>query len=65
MNFLQKITKLPVSELEEKEKLEQLRVLENGYKIKVVNSLSDSESVNTEEDFKTVENLLQTQIQNS
>jgi len=63
MNFLQKIAKLPVSRLEEKEKLEQLRVLENGYKIKVVNSLFNSESVNTEEDFKTVENLLQMQIQ--
>lgn len=63
MSFLQKIAGLPVSPLEEKEKLEQLRVLENGYKIKVVDSLSDSESVNTEEDFKTVENMLQTQIQ--
>ncbi len=61
MSFLQKIAKLPVSDLEKKEKLEQLRVLENGYKIKVVNSLSDSESVNTEEDFKTIKNLLKKQ----
>jgi 3-deoxy-manno-octulosonate cytidylyltransferase (CMP-KDO synthetase) len=58
MDFLQKITALPVSSLEEKEKLEQLRVLENGYKIQVVRSNFDSESVNTEEDFEIVEKLL-------
>ncbi len=65
MDFLQKITNLPLSQLEEKEKLEQLRVLENGYKIKIVISLFDSESVNTEEDFKKVEDTLQTRVQNS
>ncbi len=59
MDFLQKITTLPVSSLEEKEKLEQLRVLENGCKIKVIRSAFDSESVNIEEDFKVVEKLLQ------
>jgi 3-deoxy-manno-octulosonate cytidylyltransferase (CMP-KDO synthetase) len=58
MDFLQKITLLPTSLLEEKEKLEQLRVLENGYKIKVIRSVFDSESVNTEEDFKVLEKLL-------
>ncbi|MCK4905336.1 3-deoxy-manno-octulosonate cytidylyltransferase [bacterium] len=62
MDFLQKIATLPVSLLEEKEKLEQLRALDNDYKIKVVNSLFDSQSVNAEEDFKMVENLLQMQI---
>ena len=59
MDFLQKITLLPTSSLEEKEKLEQLRVLENGYKIKVIRSIFDSESVNTEEDFKVLEKILQ------
>jgi 3-deoxy-manno-octulosonate cytidylyltransferase (CMP-KDO synthetase) len=65
MDFLQKIARLPVSSLEEKEKLEQLRVLENGYKIKVIISLFDSENVNTEEDFKTVETFLQAQVKNN
>ena len=59
MDFLQKITLLPPSSLEKKEKLEQLRVIENGYKIKVIRSVFDSESVNAEEDFKVVERLLQ------
>ncbi len=58
MDFLQKITLLSSSSLEKKEKLEQLRVLENGYKIKVIESISDSESVNTEEDFQRIEKLL-------
>jgi len=62
MNFLQKIAKLPVSSLEEKEKLEQLRILENGYKIKVIISEFDAESVNVEEDFKAVEKLLRTRL---
>ncbi|MDD5454486.1 MAG: 3-deoxy-manno-octulosonate cytidylyltransferase [Candidatus Ratteibacteria bacterium] len=65
MDFLQKIAGLPVSSLEEKEKLEQLRVLENGYKIKVIISESDAESVNTEGDFKTVEKLLGRRLENS
>lgn len=59
MDFLQKITLLPSSLLEEKEKLEQLRVLENSYKIKVIRSVFDSESVNIEEDLKRIERLLQ------
>lgn len=62
MNFLQKITLLPTSSLEKKEKLEQLRVLENGYKIKVIRSAFDSESVNIEEDFKMVEKLLRNRV---
>ncbi|MBN1560617.1 3-deoxy-manno-octulosonate cytidylyltransferase [candidate division KSB1 bacterium] len=33
--FLLQLTKLPISMLEQAEKLEQLRVLENGYRIKV------------------------------
>lgn len=59
MDFLQKITLLPSSLLEKKEKLEQLRVLENGYKIKIIRSVFDSESVNIEEDFERIERLLQ------
>jgi 3-deoxy-manno-octulosonate cytidylyltransferase (CMP-KDO synthetase) len=58
MDFLQKFTALPPSSLEKIERLEQLRVLENGYKIKVIMSKSNSESVNTEKDLKDIEKLL-------
>lgn len=58
MRFLQKIIKITPSSLEKRENLEQLRVLEHGYKIKVVRSLDDSASVNIEEDLKKVERLI-------
>jgi 3-deoxy-manno-octulosonate cytidylyltransferase (CMP-KDO synthetase) len=41
--FLLKFVKLPISNLERMEQLEQLRVLENGYKIKV--ALTETESI--------------------
>jgi len=46
------------SNLEEIEKLEQLRILENGHKIKVIISKYDSISVDTEEDLKKVSKIL-------
>ena len=56
--FLQLFRQLPLSPLEQTEKLEQLRVLENRYKIKVVVSETDSHAVNAEEDLKKVEQIL-------
>ncbi len=41
--FLLKLVKLPISNLERIERLEQLRILENGYKIKV--ALTETESI--------------------
>lgn len=55
---LQKIVKLKESELEKTEKLEQLRWLENGFKIKVLETKYDTIPVDTEEDFKRVEDIL-------
>lgn len=46
------------SELEEKEKLEQLRILEAGHAIQVLVGENDSLGVDTEEDRKRVEKLL-------
>jgi len=53
--FLEIYKTLPKSKLEKAEKLEQLRVIENGYNIKVVKTKYDSVSVDTEEDLKLVE----------
>lgn len=56
--FLLQFSNLSASALEQREKLEQLRVLENGYRIKVVETVHDSIGVDTEADFKQVEELL-------
>ena len=53
-DFLLKFPRLAPSSLERVEKLEQLRALENGYRIKVVETVHDSIGVDTEEDFKVV-----------
>lgn len=58
MAFLTKFVTLPVGELEAAEKLEQLRALEYGYRIKVVETEFDSVEVDTPGDAKKVERLL-------
>ncbi|MFH1214709.1 MAG: 3-deoxy-manno-octulosonate cytidylyltransferase [Candidatus Neomarinimicrobiota bacterium] len=50
-DFLQKFTRLPVSVLERMEKLEQLRILENGYRIKVVRTAQKSLGIDTQADL--------------
>lgn len=57
-NVLTEITKLPQSTLEKAESLEQLRWLQNGYKIKV--GLTDAETVgiDTPEDLERAEQFL-------
>ncbi len=49
--FLLRFPSLPRGPLEKLEKLEQLRVLENGYSIQVVETPYDSLGVDTEEDL--------------
>jgi 3-deoxy-manno-octulosonate cytidylyltransferase (CMP-KDO synthetase) len=49
--FLMDLTELAPGKLERVEKLEQLRVLENGYKIRAVITEYQSRSVDTEEDL--------------
>jgi 3-deoxy-manno-octulosonate cytidylyltransferase (CMP-KDO synthetase) len=56
--FLFRVATLPPSRLEEAERLEQLRVLENGYRIRVVDVAHDSVGVDTPEDLKAVEGRL-------
>lgn len=49
--FLEKFRKLPEGKLEAIEKLEQLRVLEHGHRIRVVITVHDSPEIDTPEDF--------------
>jgi 3-deoxy-manno-octulosonate cytidylyltransferase (CMP-KDO synthetase) len=49
---LSKITKLPVSDLEKAEALEQLRWIENGYPIKVAVTEVESQAIDTPEDLQ-------------
>ena len=54
-DFLLKYAKLPITPLQMAEDLEQLKVLEHGYKIKAAIVKSASAGVNTPEDIKKVE----------
>jgi len=57
-DFLYTFKNLPRSYLEQAEKLEQLRALQAGYKIKVIETQFDSWGIDTEEDLKEVERIL-------
>jgi len=56
--FLDIFRKLPTGRLENIEKLEQLRVLEHGYSIKIVITAYDSPEVDLPEDIERIERLL-------
>jgi len=57
-DILEKITRLPVSALEEAESLEQLRWVENGFKVKCVITQYESHCIDTPEDVAKVLKLL-------
>ncbi len=57
-DVLLRLTELPQSALEKAEKLEQLRALENGYKIKIGITGHETIGVDTREDMEKVERWL-------
>ncbi|MBI5561628.1 MAG: 3-deoxy-manno-octulosonate cytidylyltransferase [Deltaproteobacteria bacterium] len=56
--FLDAFSRLPPSALEEAEGLEQLRALENGFRIKVVETSYNPVSVDTPEDLERVRRII-------
>ncbi len=58
-DFLLQYSDLPVGPLEQAERLEQLRALENGYPIRVVETDYDSLGVDTPEDLERVSALFE------
>lgn len=58
LQFLEIFTRLHEGKLERAEKLEQLRALENGYKIKVLESPHNSVEVDIPEDIKKAEEVI-------
>ena len=57
-DVLMKLTGMKPSRLEEAERLEQLRALENGFRIKVKETLSETIGVDTPQDLERVEKWL-------
>jgi len=57
-DFLLKFSQMPQTPLERTEKLEQLRILEHGYKIMAVLTAYDSIAVDTPEDLERVRTIM-------
>lgn len=60
-NFLLDYSQMQPTELEQSESLEQLRALENGFKIRVIKSDCKFIGVDTEEDLRLVNEIYRTQ----
>jgi len=57
-NFLLTFNNLPPTPLEIIESIDMLRLLEHGYKVKIVPTQSETYSVDTPEDLEKVEQLM-------
>jgi 3-deoxy-manno-octulosonate cytidylyltransferase (CMP-KDO synthetase) len=60
--FLLGYSELPVGPLEQVERLEQLRAIENGHRIRVVETEYDSLGVDTPEDLERVSKLFEASV---
>lgn len=60
--FLLTFAKMPESSLEQSEKLEQLRILENGFKVKVGFTEHDSIPIDTQSDVDRVVRMLKNEL---
>jgi 3-deoxy-manno-octulosonate cytidylyltransferase (CMP-KDO synthetase) len=58
-NFLLGYSSLPVGPLEQAERLEQLRAIENGFRIRVTETDYESIGVDTPEDLERVSRLVE------
>ena len=58
--FLLGYSSLPVGPLEQAERLEQLRAIENGFRIRVVETEYESLGVDTPADLERVSSLMET-----
>jgi 3-deoxy-manno-octulosonate cytidylyltransferase (CMP-KDO synthetase) len=58
LDFLQRFVTLPTGRWEDAEKLEQLRALEHGFSIRILETNGDTLEVDTPEDVTIVENYL-------
>jgi 3-deoxy-manno-octulosonate cytidylyltransferase (CMP-KDO synthetase) len=58
LSFLRAFSQLQQGNLETAEKLEQLRALENGYRIKVIETIYDSPEIDTPRDIEKVEKII-------
>ncbi len=58
-DYLLRFSKLPPTKLEQTEMLEQLRALEDGAKIRVVDAVGTSIGVDTADDFERVRQILE------
>src|SRR5262249_30246991 len=63
--FLLGYSALPVGPLEKAERLEQLRALENGYKIRVVETEYESLGVDTPADLERVSRLFESSLESA
>ncbi len=59
--FLLEYAQMPQTALEKSESLEQLRVIENGYRIKILETDDIPAGIDTEEDLKKVQSLMEGQ----
>ena len=57
-DFLIKLSAMAQTDLEKTEQLEQLRILENGFKIKTIISKTDSLGVDVPQDIKRIQGML-------